>query len=145
MSGFDEVLRDLLSDPESMGKIMELARSFNSEGSEKTAEKEEKGAELEDSNFNITQLLGKVFGDHTDQENLSDISDLSFDPKLVSMALQVMDAWKETDKSEAVEVLQAMRSKSSHRKMEKIDRALRAVRLAHLAHEALEGFGGKKE
>ncbi len=138
MSSLEETLKSVLGDPESMGKIMELARSLGgSDSRESTPQPPDVQEETqEDSPPPLAGLMQSLLGGGEDTQTGAALPALP-DPELTGLVMKLFSAWNSAEHSEKTEILQALRTASRPERQKKIDRALRAVRLAHLAHEAL--------
>lgn len=113
MAGIEEQIDKLLSNPESLGKIMEIAKSISGSG-----------------------VLAETKGEPPKEKGLLD--ELNISPKLMET---VGNAVKGINGNEQrVSLLTAMRPfvREDHRDM--LDNAIRAIKIAKAARAVIDGF-----
>ena len=116
MGEFDDKLNSILSSPEAMGKIMELANSFSS-GS------------------------GNCDGPSSKQSQKSASDFGGIDPKILSILSRIMSnsSGCSDDKSQ---LLNCMKPYLKPDRRDKIDKALQIAKMAHIAKTAFSEFSG---
>lgn len=140
MAEFDEKLNALLSNPESMAQIMQLAQSLSGSAPETPQEggappprpagppprqPEEGPASASGSG---APPLGSLLG--------------SLDPKLLARLLPVLGELGQQQSSEASALLYALRPYLKPARQEKVERALQLARLIHIGKKFLAGWEG---
>lgn len=124
MSEFDEKLNTLLSNPESMAQIMQLAKSLSGE--------EEKGQSP----------------DNTPPPRSApppppqDSGAPGFDPKLIAQFAPLFKELNNAQNSQARQLLYALRPYLSTQRQEKVERALQLARLIHVGKKFLASWEG---
>ena len=115
MGEFEDKLNKLLSSPDEMGKIMELARSFSGGQGDEEA------------------------GKHSPAQALPGMGEL--DPRLMKIMSRLMTEYssKKDDKTAIISAMKPYLRKERH---EKVDRAVEMARMAQLARIALTEFSG---
>lgn len=118
MSEFEDKLNSILSSPEQMQKIMDMAKQLSSSQSHSNAEPEPE-TQKDDAPGGAGAL----------------------DPKLLSMVTKFMSAYSSAS-DEKADVLRALRPYLRTERQEAIDRAVELARLAKIARLALSEFSG---
>ena len=116
MDNLDEKLNAVLSSPEAMDRIMDMARSMsaNGAGAAKGAADAAGGGDL----------LGALIGDG------------GIDPNMLSKAMQLFGAYNRSDPQKAA-LLQAVKPYLRPARRERVDQAMQTLKLANVAREAL--------
>ena len=136
MSGFEEKLNAILSDPDAMGQIMELARSLGRDG-DHGAPSASDGRE----NSGAPPAPSAPDGPRSD----SPLSGLdSLDPRLLNMALRLLSVYRAHDDDRAA-LLTALRPFVKPERYAKLDQAIRISRLTRVIRAALDSFRGSGE
>lgn len=117
MSEFEDKLNSILSSPEQMQKIMDMAKQLSSSQPHSDTDPAAEATNEDDS------------------------SPGGLDPKLLSMVTRLMRAYSSTS-DEKADVLRALRPYLRTERQEAIDRAVEFARLAKLARLALSEFSG---
>lgn len=134
MSEFEDKLNAILSNPEAMGQIMNLAQSLG-----------------KDTNNN-PDLSNTEDGSGTPPSESSDFSDTqaesplsalgSLDPRLLNMAANLMSAYQSNDDDRAA-LLTALRPFVKPERYAKLDQAIRISKLTRVIRIALDSFRNK--
>lgn len=119
MSEFDEKLNTLLSNPDSMAQIMQLAKSLSGQ---------EKGSE----NAPPPQPNSPSPPQNADAP--------AFDPKLIAQFAPLFKELNSHQSSQARQLLYALRPYLSAQRQEKMERALQLARLIHVGKKFLAGW-----
>jgi hypothetical protein len=137
MAEFDEKLNSLLSDPNAMAQIMQLAQSLSGNGQENTpppaAEqpKSEPGGQPKPEPEPAHQPTGT---------SLSALTG-GMDPKLMGKLLPLVQELGGQQDSNARQLLYALRPYLKPERQEKVERALQLARLFHLGKKFLSEWG----
>ena len=118
MSEFEDRLNSILSSPEQMGKIMEIAKSLNGNTSN-IPDKE--------------QVSEKRQADQFGADNL--------DPKMLGLINRVMEEYGSGDKAKQ-ELIRSLKPFLSPAKKDQLDRAYKLTRIAHVAKTVLSSMEG---
>ena len=131
MSDFEEKLNAILSNPDAMAQVMNLAQSLNLDGSpsgEQSSEHNEEPHSQPESEGNplsgISDLLGQI------------------DPKMIQRFLPLigeLNGGQEQDRR--LQLLNALRPFLKPERQEKVERAVKAARLLHLGKKFLATMG----
>ena len=133
MDNFDEKLNKLLSDPEALARVAELARGFGV--GQKTAETPDEAAPTPQA----SERAGNDTGGSIDPGILGALG--SLDPKTLSgMAGLLGDLTSKDDRR--AQLLTALRPYVRTGRQEKMDRAVQLLQLSKAARRALGMFGG---
>lgn len=116
MAELENIIGNIMSSPESIGRIMDVVKLLG--GDEKDEEKEK----------NEPSLPQLPFGDATG----------GMDPELISKLMGLLNEYNADDRR--IRLLLAMRPYVKESDGFHIDRAVRIVKLAHVAKSALESF-----
>lgn len=125
MSEFDEKLNALLSNPDSMAQIMQLAQSFS--GSEQ-------GAGIAPPQPQNVPPQQSSPGQNADIP--------AFDPKLIAQLAPLFKELSGQQNSQARQLLYALRPYLNTQRQEKMERALQLARLIHIGKKFLTGWEG---
>ena len=118
MSDFEDKLNAILSNPESMAQIMQLAQSFTSPASEETTQTDS----AETGFFS-------AFGD-------------GIDPGLISKLLPLFQEYGKSQNSDTARLLTALQPFLKEERQAKIDKALQLARVMQVAKLFLKTEGG---
>ena len=160
VSEFDEKLNALLSNPDSMAQIMQLAQSLN--GSSGTAQQQSGPTQSPPQQTRDQSAQGQspyqappapqgqtpFQSQAAAQSPPPSLSDLltSFtggaDPKLLLRLLPLLKELNGTQDTQARQLLYALRPYLKAQRQEKVERALQLARLIHLGKKFLSGWEG---
>ena len=118
MADFEDKLNAILSDPESMAQIMQLAQSFASPPPEESTE-----TQSADSGF-FSALGGGM------------------DPTLISKLLPLLQEYGKAQNGDTARLLSALQPFLKEERQGKIDKALQLARMIHLAKVFFKTEGG---
>lgn len=126
MDDFEEKLNAVLSSPETMDKVMNMARSIGGQ-SESAPQSDERAGDSDASASapDMSALLGGLLG-----------GDSSIDPKLISTAMRFLGAYNNNDPQKAA-LMQAVKPYLRPERRERVDQAMQTLKLANVAKEAL--------
>lgn len=133
MSGFEEKLNAILSDPNAMAQVMDLARSLNLEDGPPPPED---GAPPPEPPPEGGQAAGEA--------PLSGLGDLlgQVDPQMLRRLLPLVGELKGGgEQDQRLQLLTALRPFLKPERQEKVERAVRAARLIHLGKKLLTAMG----
>lgn len=126
MADLEEQLNAILSSPESMQQVAELAQMLSSQSQGQTAPPPDQeppqapsGAGLGD----LSSLLGSV------------------DPGMISRLLPLLQELNRPQNDERAQLLYALKPFLKPERREKVDSALRLARLFHMGKSFFKGFG----
>ncbi len=125
MSELDEKLNALLSNPESMAQIMQLAQSLSGKSPEPASTPVPPPAPPPPSA--PTAPLSSLPG--------------SLDPKLLARMLPIIQELGQEPNQQARQLLYALRPYLKSERQERIERALQLARLIHVGKKFLSGWG----
>lgn len=135
MSDFEEKLNAILSNPESMGQIMNLAQSLNLGGGgepsgeggpaapQPEASPESASSGIPDGLSGLGSLLGQI------------------DPKLIGRLLPLAGELAGGGNDERMQLLYALRPFLKPERRDKVERAVKTARLIHVGKKLLAGLG----
>ena len=133
MSDFEEKLNAILSNPESMGQIMNLAQSLNLGGGEPSGDgtpppqpspdAAPSGGGIPDGLSGLGSLLGQI------------------DPKLIGRLLPLAGELAGGGNDERMQLLYALRPFSKPERRDKVERAAKTARLIHVGKKLLQSLG----
>lgn len=139
MSDFEEKLNSLLSNPEAMSQVMNLAQSLNlgGAGGGDTPPAEGDGAPPGDPGGNSAGSPGDGGG------GLGDLSSLlgQLDPKMIQRLLPLVGELTGGGNDERMQLLYALRPFLKPERQEKVERAARTARLIHMGKKLLKSMG----
>lgn len=135
MSGFEEKLNAILSNPEAMGQVMNLAQSLNLGGGEASG-----GAEAASPPPQAPQNTAAP-GGVTD--GLAGLGSLlgQIDPKLISRLLPLAGELAGGGNDERMQLLYALRPFLKPERRDKVERAAKTARLIHVGKKLLQSMG----
>ncbi|MCI8720238.1 MAG: hypothetical protein HFF74_03685 [Oscillospiraceae bacterium] len=135
MSDFEEKLNAILSNPESMGQIMNLAQSLNLGGGgepsgeggpaapQPEASPESASSGIPDGLSGLGSLLGQI------------------DPKLIGRLLPLAGELAGGGNDERMQLLYALRPFLKPERRDKVERAAKTARLIHVGKKLLQSLG----
>lgn len=124
MAEFDEQLNNILSNPNAMSQIMQLAQSLSGGQERPTAPPPPPQAKQSSSPDLLSSLTGGI------------------DPKLMARLLPLIQELGSQQDSNARALLYALRPYLKEERQEKVERALQLARLFHLGKKFLAGWEG---
>lgn len=129
MAEFDEKLNSLLSNPDAMAQIMQMAQSLSGGGQPQQAPQQPPPPPPPPSPGGdpFSSLAGLTGG---------------MDPAMLSKLLPLIQELGSQNDSNARQLLQALRPYLRPERQEKIERALQLARLFHLGKKFLSGWEG---
>ena len=123
MAEFDEQLNNILSDPNAMSQIMQLAQSLSGGQERPTAPPPPQAKQSSPPDL-LSSLTGGI------------------DPKLMARLLPLIQELGSQQDSNARALLYALRPYLKEERQEKVERALQLARLFHLGKKFLAGWEG---
>ena len=135
MSDFEEKLNAILSNPESMGQIMNLAQSLNlGGGGEPSGEGGPAAPQPEAPPENASSGI---------PDGLSDLGSLlgQIDPKLIGRLLPLAGELAGGGNDERMQLLYALRPFLKPERRDKVERAAKTARLIHVGKKLLQSLG----
>ena len=133
MSDFEEKLNAILSNPESMGQIKNLAQSLNLGGGEPSGDgtpppqpspdAAPSGGGIPDGLSGLGSLLGQI------------------DPKLIGRLLPLAGELAGGGNDERMQLLYALRPFLKPERRDKVERAAKTARLIHVGKKLLQSLG----
>ena len=135
MSDFEEKLNAILSNPESMGQIMNLAQSLNlGGGGEPSGEGGPAAPQPEASPENASSGI---------PDGLSGLGSLlgQIDPKLIGRLLPLAGELAGGGNDERMQLLYALRPFLKPERRDKVERAAKTARLIHVGKKLLQSLG----
>ena len=141
MADFDEKLNSLLSNPEAMSQIMQLAQSLS--GGESSATPAPPPPSQVPA-FSFEQLFQNQQPPHSPPQDTSPLSALTggIDPKLMLKLLPLIQELGGQQDSNARQLLYALRPYLKQDRQDKVERALQLARLFHIGKKFLAGWEG---
>ena len=127
MAEFDEQLNNILSNPDAMSQIMQLAQSLSG-GQERPAAPPPQTPPPPARQSGPPDLLSSLTG--------------GLDPKLMARLLPLIQELGSQQDSNARALLYALRPYLKEERQEKVERALQLARLFHLGKKFLAGWEG---
>ena len=121
MAEFDEKLNSLLSNPDAMAQIMQMAQSLSGSGQQE----ESKPVQQPSSGSSIFSALS------------------GSDPAMLAKLLPLIQELGSQNDTQARQLLFALRPYLKPERQEKVERALQLARLFHLGKKFLAGWEGK--
>lgn len=134
MAEFDEKLNALLSNPESMAQIMQLAQSLGVGAASRPPEQAASAPQQASPSFGSapsSSLGGDLF---------SSLGGL--DPKLLTKLLPLVQELGSQQNNHSRQLLYALQPYLRPERQEKVERALQLARLIHLGKKFLAGWEG---
>lgn len=137
MAEFDEKLNSLLSNPDAMAQIMQLAQSLSGGQEQAPPPQPQQAAPL-------SQPGQGQQAPQTPQQGTDLLSSLTggIDPQLMMRLLPLIQELGGQQDSNARQLLYALRPYLKPERQEKIERALQLARLFHLGKKFLAGWEG---
>ena len=123
MAEFDEQLNNILSNPNAMSQIMQLAQSLSGGQERPTAPPPPQAKQSSPPDL-LSSLTGGI------------------DPKLMARLLPLIQELGSQQDSNARALLHALRPYLKEERQEKVERALQLARLFHLGKKFLAGWEG---
>ena len=123
MAEFDEQLNNILSNPNAMSQIMQLAQSLSGGQERPTAPPPPQAKQISPPDL-LSSLTGGI------------------DPKLMARLLPLIQELGSQQDSNARALLYALRPYLKEERQEKVERALQLARLFHLGKKFLAGWEG---
>lgn len=135
MSDFEEKLNAILSNPEAMGQVMNLAQSLNLGGGEASG-----GAEAASPPPQAPQNNAAPGGA---ADGLAGLGSLlgQIDPKLISRLLPLAGELAGGGNDERMQLLYALRPFLKPERRDKVERAAKTARLIHVGKKLLQSMG----
>ena len=125
MAEFEEKLNALLSNPDSMAQILQLAQSLSGASGKETPEREPPKQETPPPKETpLSALAGGL------------------DPALLARLLPLAGEWNRPQSAQARQLLYALRPYLQPQRQEKVERALQLAQLIHLGKKFLAGWEG---
>ena len=137
MAEFDEKLNSLLSDPNAMSQIMQLAQSLSGGGEQAAPSPPPQPSWTQQQN---PPPSGGPGGESSPLSALTG----GLDPKLLTRLMPLIQELGSQQDSNARQLLYALRPYLKPERQEKVERALQLARLFHLGKKFLAGWGGLK-
>lgn len=131
MAEFDEKLNSLLSNPEAMAQIMQMAQSLSGGQSQQTPPPPPPPPSQQPSPLSGGDVLS----------SLSSLTS-NIDPAMLTKLLPLIQEIGSQNDSNARQLLYALRPYLKPDRQEKIERALQLARLFHLGKKFLSGWEG---
>lgn len=128
MAEFDEQLNNILSNPNAMSQIMQLAQSLSGGQERPTAPPPPQAPPPQAKQSSPPDLLSSLTG--------------GIDPKLMARLLPLIQELGSQQDSNARALLYALRPYLKEERQEKVERALQLARLFHLGKKFLAGWEG---
>ena len=128
MAEFDEQLNNILSNPNAMSQIMQLAQSLSGGQARPTAPPPPQAPPPQAKQSSPPDLLSSLTG--------------GIDPKLMARLLPLIQELGSQQDSNARALLYALRPYLKEERQEKVERALQLARLFHLGKKFLAGWEG---
>lgn len=144
MAEFDEKLNSLLSNPDAMAQIMQMAQSLSGGGQEQAAPPPPPQPQQQTQQ----PMPSFSWGGQSQQTGPSQGADLlssltgGMDPKLMLKLLPLIQELGGQQDSNARQLLYALRPYLKPERQDKIERALQLARLFHLGKKFLAGWEG---
>lgn len=137
MSDFEEKLNAILSNPEAMGQVMNLAQSLNLGGGGEPSGNEGTSSPSSQAPQNNTAPSGGV------TDGLSGLGSLlgQIDPKLISRLLPLAGELAGGGNDERMQLLYALRPFLKPERRDKVERAAKTARLIHVGKKLLQSMG----
>ena len=122
MSELEEKLNSILSDPEAMAQVMNLAQSLSAQAGG-TAPTDAPASPAQDGRSDVSAMLSRAVS--------------SLDPELLRRLLPVLSQLNREESSQTAALLYALRPFLREDRRGKVERAVQLARLIHLAKEFL--------
>ena len=142
MGEFEEKLNSVLSNPEAMSQIMNLAQSLNLGGGPGGEEPPQSGPESS-SNPPPPPSSGPAGGGMDGLGNLADLGGLlgQIDPKWINRLLPLVGELTGGGNDERMQLLDALRPFLKPERRDKVERAAKTAKLIHVGKRLLQTMG----
>ena len=142
MGDFEEKLNSVLSNPEAMSQIMNLAQSLNLGGGSGGEEAPRNGPE-DSSNPPPPPSGGPAGGGLDGVGNLADLGGLlgQIDPKWINRLLPLVGELTGGGNDERMQLLYALRHFLKPERRDKVERAAKTAKLIHVGKKLLQTMG----
>ena len=142
MGEFEEKLNSVLSNPEAMSQIMNLAQSLNLGGGPGGEEPPQSGPESS-SNPPPPPSSGPAGGGMDGLGNLADLGGLlgQIDPKWINRLLPLVGELTGGGNDERMQLLYALRPFLKPERRDKVERAAKTAKLIHVGKRLLQTMG----
>ena len=142
MGEFEEKLNSVLSNPEAMSQIMNLAQSLNLGGGSDDGESPRSGPE-DSPNPPPPPSGGPAGGGLDGLGNLADLGGLlgQIDPKWINRLLPLVGELTGGGNDERMQLLYALRPFLKPERRDKVERAARTAKLIHVGKKLLQTMG----
>lgn len=146
MSDFEDKLNAILSNPDAMAQVMNLAQSLGGSGilggaggtqTQEQTQTQTQTQEQQPSSNAASQGGGKPFGDFDGLGNLFG----QIDPNLISRLLPLLGELNQSESDERLQLLYALRPFLKPERRDKVERAVKAAKLIHLGKKFLTTLG----
>ena len=127
MGEFEDRLTSILSSPDEMNKIMDLARTLSSSLGEGSNDADKSGGQ-QDGTVNDHALSAAGFA--------------NLDPRLIQLIGRIMSEYTATRDDDKAVLLSSIKPYLKEYRRETIDKAIEILRLSRIAKIALREFGG---
>lgn len=145
MAEFEEKLGAILNNPQAMSQIMALAQSLGGNSSEKSTETPVSATSSPPASESGENTFEPVsFGETGETSDISPFDGLNLDPRLLSIGMQAISAYRDQDNSKAL-LLQALRPFVKEERAAKVDKAVQITKISKAIRAILDGFKGGKE
>lgn len=142
MAEFDEKLNSLLSNPDSMAQIMQLAQSLSGGSAQQTAPPMQQPAPQTAAPFPNWGPQAPPPPPATGGPDFLSSLAGGLDPKLIMRLLPLIQELGGQQDSSASQLLYALRPYLKTERQDKVERALQLARLFHLGKKFLAGWEG---
>ena len=144
MADFDDKLNSLLSNPDAMSQIMQLAQSLSGGQQESPAPPPSPPPASPPPQFSFDQLFQGVQNSRAPSGSGDLLSSLTggVDPKLMLKLLPLIQELGGQQDSNARQLLYALRPYLKEDRQAKVERALQLARLFHVGKKFLAGWEG---
>lgn len=128
MNDLEEKLNAILSDPEAMSQVMNLAQSLNlGGGSGELPQEDPPQPAAEDAGLNDIANLGSLLG--------------QIDPNLLQRVLPLVSELTSNQNDERMQLLYALRPFLKPERRDKVEKAARTAKLIHMGKKLLGTMG----
>lgn len=147
MAELDEKINALLSDPDSMAKIMQLAQSLSGSSGSSESQQAPQGPWSASSPPPSPQQAAPAFSPASSGGGGDPLSALTggLDPQLLMRLLPLVQELGSGQDTNARRLVYALRPYLKPERQDKVERALQLARLFHIGKKFLEGWGGIRD
>lgn len=138
MAELDEKINALLSDPDSMAKIMQLAQSLSGSSGSSESQQAPQGP------WSASSPPPSPAGSGGGGDPLSALTG-GLDPQLLMRLLPLVQELGSGQDTNARRLVYALRPYLKPERQDKVERALQLARLFHIGKKFLEGWGGIRD